>query len=95
MGVFCRPERVPRLFDLVKASDKKFETAFYYALRDTLVVDDLNQATRIALQVGCHDTDWIDRQPRPLVEGAPPLIHIPTSTGQDSTPSGDPGRPAN
>jgi chromosome segregation ATPase len=42
---------VPRLFDLVKAKEEKFLTAFYFALRDTLVAKDLDQATRIALQV--------------------------------------------
>ncbi|RDD47674.1 Structural maintenance of chromosomes protein 4 [Trichoplax sp. H2] len=44
------PENVPRLFDLVNISDKKFLTAFYFALRDTLVADDLDQATRIAFK---------------------------------------------
>ena len=48
-----RPENVPRLFDLVKAKDDKFLTAFYFALRDTLVAKDLDQATRIGLQVKC------------------------------------------
>ena len=46
-----RPENVPRLFDLVKPKDDKFLTAFYFALRDTLVAKDLDQATRIGLQV--------------------------------------------
>ncbi len=48
---FFSPEGVPRLFDLVKAKEEKFLTAFYFALRDTLVAKDLDQATRIALQV--------------------------------------------
>ena len=48
---FGRPENVPRLFDLVKPKDDKFLTAFYFALRDTLVAKDLDQATRIGLQV--------------------------------------------
>lgn len=42
---------MPRLFDLVKAKEDKFLTAFYFALRDTLVAKDLDQATRIGLQV--------------------------------------------
>lgn len=42
------PENVPRLFDLIKVSDDRVRPAFYYALRDTLVADELNQATRIA-----------------------------------------------
>ncbi|XP_043229658.1 structural maintenance of chromosomes protein 4-like isoform X2 [Amphibalanus amphitrite] len=41
------PENVPRLFDLVQVKDERVRTAFYYALRDTLVADDLTQATRI------------------------------------------------
>ena len=46
-----RPENVPRLFDLIKPKEDKFLTAFYFALRDTLVAKDLDQATRIGLQV--------------------------------------------
>ncbi|KAK3094368.1 hypothetical protein FSP39_000811 [Pinctada imbricata] len=42
------PENVPRLFDLVKTKDTQILPAFYFALRDTLVADDLDQATRIA-----------------------------------------------
>ncbi|KAH9645434.1 hypothetical protein HF086_006460 [Spodoptera exigua] len=42
------PENVPRLFDLVKVKDERVLPAFYYALRDTLVANDLEQATRIA-----------------------------------------------
>uniref|UniRef100_T1J4U1 Structural maintenance of chromosomes protein n=1 Tax=Strigamia maritima TaxID=126957 RepID=T1J4U1_STRMM len=44
------PENVPRLFDLVRVNDKRISPAFYFALRDTLVAEDLNQATRIAFQ---------------------------------------------
>ena len=46
-----RPENLPRLFDLVKIKEQKFATAFYYSLRDTAVAKDLNQATRVGLQV--------------------------------------------
>ncbi|XP_064614893.1 structural maintenance of chromosomes protein 4-like [Liolophura sinensis] len=42
------PEGVPRLFDLVKVRDENIRMAFYFALRDTLVANDLEQATRIA-----------------------------------------------
>lgn len=42
------PENVPRLFDLIKMNDDNVKTAFYYALRDTLVAKDLDQASRIA-----------------------------------------------
>ena len=42
------PEGVPRLFDLIRMQDERVRPAFYYALRDTLVADDLTQGTRIA-----------------------------------------------
>ncbi|KAH9009406.1 hypothetical protein EDB84DRAFT_1446296 [Lactarius hengduanensis] len=42
------PENVPRLFDLVEAKEPRFAHAFYEALRDTLVAQDLAQANRIA-----------------------------------------------
>ncbi|KAK7075166.1 Structural maintenance of chromosomes protein 4 [Halocaridina rubra] len=42
------PENVPRLFDLIKMNDERVRTAFYFALRDTLVANDMEQATRIA-----------------------------------------------
>ncbi|KAJ3272143.1 hypothetical protein HDV01_005908 [Terramyces sp. JEL0728] len=41
------PENAPRLFDLIKSEDK-FLPAFYQALGDTLVADNLEQANRIA-----------------------------------------------
>ncbi|XP_058668048.1 structural maintenance of chromosomes protein 4 isoform X2 [Ammospiza caudacuta] len=44
------PENVPRLFDLVKVEDPKVRLAFYFALRDTLVAKNLEEATRIAFQ---------------------------------------------
>ena len=40
----------PRLFDLVRPKDAVYMPAFYFALRDTLVADDLDAATRIAYQ---------------------------------------------
>ncbi|ROT38416.1 RecF/RecN/SMC protein [Sodiomyces alkalinus F11] len=42
------PENAPRLFDLVRAKDDRFRPAFYHALQDTLVAQDLAQANRIA-----------------------------------------------
>ncbi|GJQ67663.1 putative structural maintenance of chromosomes protein [Trypoxylus dichotomus] len=42
------PENVFRLYDLVKVNDERVKTAFYYALRDTLVADNLEQASRVA-----------------------------------------------
>lgn len=44
------PENVPRLFDLVHVKDDAVLPAFYFALRDTLVSNNLDQATRIGLQ---------------------------------------------
>uniref|UniRef100_A0A1B6M2T8 Structural maintenance of chromosomes protein n=1 Tax=Graphocephala atropunctata TaxID=36148 RepID=A0A1B6M2T8_9HEMI len=45
---FQAPENVPRLFDLIEVADDRVRPAFYYAIRDTLVANDLDQATRIA-----------------------------------------------
>lgn len=42
------PEDAPRLFDLVKSNEDKFRPAFYHAMQDTLVANDLAQANRIA-----------------------------------------------
>lgn len=42
------PEGIPRLFDLVRCSDDRLRLAFYFAMRDTLVATDLEQASRIA-----------------------------------------------
>lgn len=49
------PENTPRLFDLVKVNDEEIRQAFYFALRDTLVADNLDQATRVAYQ---KDRRW-------------------------------------
>ena len=45
---------MPRLFDLVKVKDKAISPAFYFALRDTLVAKDLDQAMRIAYGKTCY-----------------------------------------
>lgn len=42
------PENVPRLFDLIKPKDAKFAPAFFKAVGNTLVADNLEQANRIA-----------------------------------------------
>uniref|UniRef100_A0A8C5WC00 Structural maintenance of chromosomes protein n=1 Tax=Leptobrachium leishanense TaxID=445787 RepID=A0A8C5WC00_9ANUR len=44
------PENIPRLFDMVKLKNEHIRPAFYFALRDTLVADNLDQATRVAFQ---------------------------------------------
>lgn len=46
-----RPQNVPRLYDLVQVKNDQIRTAFFFALRNTLVADDLKQATNIAFQV--------------------------------------------
>ncbi|XP_054980756.1 structural maintenance of chromosomes protein 4 [Sorex araneus] len=55
MGRIQTPENTPRLFDLVTVKDDKIRQAFYFALRDTLVADNLDQATRVAYQ---SDRRW-------------------------------------
>ena len=39
---------VARLFDLVRIQDEKLRPAFFFALRNVLIAQDLEQATRIA-----------------------------------------------
>ena len=39
---------VPRLFDLVRVREERVRLAFYFALRDTVVADSLDQASCIA-----------------------------------------------
>lgn len=41
------PENVPRLYDLIRVKDERVKPAFYFGLRNTLVANDLEQATRI------------------------------------------------
>jgi structural maintenance of chromosome 4 len=52
--VFGRPD-APRLFDLVKPSDERLRLAFWFAMRNTLVAKDLEQASRIAYGAGRRD----------------------------------------
>ncbi|KAF8707321.1 hypothetical protein AX14_013615 [Amanita brunnescens Koide BX004] len=42
------PENVPRLYDLIKPKDPRFASAFYKGVNNTLVANDMDQATRIA-----------------------------------------------
>uniref|UniRef100_A0A182J7N8 Structural maintenance of chromosomes protein n=1 Tax=Anopheles atroparvus TaxID=41427 RepID=A0A182J7N8_ANOAO len=42
------PENVPRLFDLIRVEDERVLPAFYFALRNTLVAENLDQGQRIA-----------------------------------------------
>ncbi|KAM9812168.1 structural maintenance of chromosomes protein 4 [Syngnathus typhle] len=48
MGKIHTPEDCPRLFDVVRVNDPSVRPAFYFALRDTLVAQDMEQATRMA-----------------------------------------------
>jgi structural maintenance of chromosome 4 len=45
---FQTPEGAERLFDLVKPKDSSLRPAFYFALQDTLVADNLDRASTIA-----------------------------------------------
>ncbi|XP_047103851.1 structural maintenance of chromosomes protein 4-like [Schistocerca piceifrons] len=47
-----KPENAPRLIDLIKLADERVRVAFYFALRNTLVANDVAQATRIAFSGG-------------------------------------------
>ena len=44
----CLDSGVPRLFDLVRVKDEQARLAFFFGLRDTVVADSLDQASRIA-----------------------------------------------
>uniref|UniRef100_A0A1A9X0Q7 Structural maintenance of chromosomes protein n=1 Tax=Glossina brevipalpis TaxID=37001 RepID=A0A1A9X0Q7_9MUSC len=48
---FQTPENAPRLYDLIRVEDERVLPAFYFALRNTLVANDLEQGTRIAYGV--------------------------------------------
>ena len=48
MHLIKTPENVPRLFDLIKPKENNFIPAFYSVLGNTLVAQDLTQASRIA-----------------------------------------------
>lgn len=47
---FKTPNNVSRLFDLIELTDKKFENAFYFIMRDTLVAQNMEEATMIAFK---------------------------------------------
>uniref|UniRef100_A0A8D0A2S5 Structural maintenance of chromosomes protein n=2 Tax=Sander lucioperca TaxID=283035 RepID=A0A8D0A2S5_SANLU len=55
MAPIRTPEDSPRLFDMVRVKDESVRPAFYFALRDTLVAQDMEQATRMAFQ---KDKRW-------------------------------------
>jgi len=45
---FEAPKNTQRLFDLIKVQEPRFEVAFYFGLRNTIVCKDLNTAHAIA-----------------------------------------------
>lgn len=45
---FISPEGSQRLFDLITVKNNIYKIAFYYALQNTLVCDDLERGTKIA-----------------------------------------------
>ncbi|XP_030007722.1 structural maintenance of chromosomes protein 4 [Sphaeramia orbicularis] len=55
MAPIKTPEDSPRLFDMVRVKDDSVRPAFYFALRDTLIAHDMEQATRLAFQ---KDKRW-------------------------------------
>ncbi|XP_028276137.1 structural maintenance of chromosomes protein 4 isoform X2 [Parambassis ranga] len=55
MAPIRTPDDSPRLFDMVRVKDESVRPAFYFALRDTLVAKDMEQATRLAFQ---KDRRW-------------------------------------
>lgn len=55
MAPIRTPEESPRLFDMVRVKDERVRPAFYFALRDSLVAQDMEQATRMAFQ---KDKRW-------------------------------------
>ncbi|KAF8079236.1 RecF/RecN/SMC N terminal domain-containing protein [Lyophyllum atratum] len=48
MAKIATPENVPRLFDLIKPKDQRFAPAFFKAVGNTLVAENMEQANRIA-----------------------------------------------
>ena len=45
---FVHPNKSHRIFDLVKSKDDKYLNCFYFALKDTLVCDDIMVGSNIA-----------------------------------------------
>ncbi|KAF8910222.1 hypothetical protein CPB84DRAFT_1764970 [Gymnopilus junonius] len=52
------PDGVPRLFDLVKPKDPIYAPAFFKAIGNTLVANDIDQANRIAFAGGNSGKRW-------------------------------------
>lgn len=74
MAQIKTPENSPRLFDMVRVKDESVRPAFYFALRDTLVAQDMEQATRMAFQ---KDKRWrVVTLKGQIIEMAGRLIYI-------------------
>jgi structural maintenance of chromosome 4 len=51
---FSVPDQSKRLYDLIKANDPKFNIAFYYGLKDTLVCESVDVAVQINREQDRH-----------------------------------------
>ena len=49
---FQAPPKSERLYDLVTSKDEKINDALYFALKDTLVTNDIKEGTNIAFNSG-------------------------------------------
>ncbi|KAJ3107536.1 hypothetical protein HDU97_003841 [Phlyctochytrium planicorne] len=54
------PLNVPRLFDLIKPKDKRYEKVFYHSMQNTLVAKDLETANKIAYGAKRHRVVTLD-----------------------------------
>ena len=54
------PPGTQRLFDLVRFEDKRLQNAFYFALRDTLVTNNLETATKVGYGQNRHRVVTLD-----------------------------------
>ena len=52
------PEGVQRVFDLIKCNDVNLRPAFFYALRNTIIANDIDQAMRIAYAGQGYNNPW-------------------------------------
>lgn len=48
MAPIQTPLNVPRVFDLISVAEERYKPAFYHYLRDTLVAENMDQATKVA-----------------------------------------------
>ena len=79
MAPIRTPEDSPRLFDMVRVKDDSLRPAFYFALRDTLVARDMEQATKMAFQ---KDKRWrVVTLKGQIIEMAGGWSKVPVTTG--------------